>query len=60
MVFLVSDEVKPKSGGPRMVVTGYSSGMVECRWYDGYGIKREAFREVELQHGDGYRSQDQA
>ena len=46
MVFLVSDEVKPKSGGPRMIVTGYSSGMVECRWYDGYGIKREAFREV--------------
>lgn len=42
MVFLVSDEVKPKNGGPRMVVTGYASGMVECRWYDGYGIKQEA------------------
>jgi uncharacterized protein YodC (DUF2158 family) len=43
-----------------MVVTGYSSGMVECRWYDGYGIKREAFREDELQHGDGYHAQEQA
>lgn len=32
-----------------MIVTGYSSGMVECRWHDGYGIKREAFREDELQ-----------
>ena len=31
MVFLVSDEVKPKNGGPCMIVTGYSSGMVECR-----------------------------
>jgi uncharacterized protein YodC (DUF2158 family) len=51
MVFLVSDEVKPKKGGPRMIVTGYSSGMVECRWYDGYGIKREAFREDELKPG---------
>lgn len=60
MVFLVSDEVKPKSGGPGMVVTGYASGMVECRWYDGYGIRREAFREDELQHGDGYHRQEQA
>ncbi|MGQ7199394.1 hypothetical protein ACUOA9_40135, partial [Escherichia sp. HC-TM1] len=24
-----------EDGGPRMIVTGYSSGMVECRWYDG-------------------------
>lgn len=53
MVFLVSDEVKPKKGGPRMIVTGYSSGMVECRWHDGYSIKREAFREDELQPGTG-------
>ena len=60
MVFLVSDEVKPKNGGPCMVVTGYASGMVECRWYDGYGIKQEAFREEELQHGDGIRRQDKA
>jgi len=60
MVFLVSDEVKPKNGGPRMVVTGYASGMVECRWYDGYGIKQEAFHENELQHGDGTRRQDKA
>ena len=52
MVFLVSDEVKPKNGGPCMIVTGYSSGMVECRWHDGYGIKREAFREDELQPGE--------
>jgi len=48
MSFVVSDEVKRKNGGPRMVVTGYSSGMVECRWYDGYGVQREAFREDEL------------
>ena len=47
MVLLVSDEVRRKSGGPRMVVTGFANGMVECRWYDGYGVKREAFREDE-------------
>ncbi|EKS1846130.1 DUF2158 domain-containing protein [Cronobacter muytjensii] len=35
-----------------MVVTGYSSGMVECRWYDGYGVQREAFREDELLPGE--------
>ncbi|MGO1310703.1 MAG: YodC family protein [Kluyvera intermedia] len=52
MVFLVSDEVRPKKGGPRMVVTGYSSGMIECRWYDGFGVKREAFREDELIPGN--------
>ncbi|WP_435945475.1 YodC family protein [Dryocola sp. BD586] len=48
MVYVVSDEVQPKNGGPRMIVTGFSSGMVECRWYDGYGVKREAFREDDL------------
>lgn len=52
MVFLVSEEVKVKSGGPNMVVTGYASGMVECRWYDGFSVKREAFREDELVAGD--------
>jgi uncharacterized protein YodC (DUF2158 family) len=51
MVLLVSDEVRRKSGGPRMVVTGFANGMVECRWYDGYGVKREAFREDELIRG---------
>lgn len=60
MVFLVSDEVEPKNGGPRMIVTGYASGMVECRWYDGYGVKREAFREDELMHGDRQRSVEEA
>ncbi|WP_437888754.1 YodC family protein [Phytobacter sp. V91] len=48
MVFVVSDEVTTKHGGPCMVVTGFASGMVECRWYDGYGVQREAFREDEL------------
>ncbi|WP_435953053.1 YodC family protein [Dryocola sp. BD626] len=48
MVYVVSDEVQPKNGGPRMIVTGFSSGMVECRWYDGYGVQREAFREDDL------------
>ena len=39
-----------------MVVTGFASGMVECRWYDGYGVKREAFREDELiRGGEGSR-----
>lgn len=52
MVFLVSEEVNVKEGGPRMIVTGYSSGMVECRWYDGFGVKREAFHEYELVAGD--------
>ncbi len=37
MVFSVSEEVTSKEGGPRMIVTGYASGMVECRWYDGFG-----------------------
>ncbi|MEC5101878.1 DUF2158 domain-containing protein, partial [Raoultella ornithinolytica] len=55
MVLLVSDEVRRKSGGPRMVVTGFASGMVECRWYDGYVVKREAFREDELVRGEGQR-----
>ena len=35
-----------------MVVTGYAGGMVECRWYDGFGVKREAFREDELEPGN--------
>lgn len=48
MVYKVSEEVRRKNGGPRMIVTGYSSGMVECRWYDGFGVKREAFREEDL------------
>ncbi|STT07271.1 Uncharacterized small protein [Klebsiella michiganensis] len=48
MVLLVSDEVRRKSGGPRMVVTGFANGMVECRWYDGYGVKREAFVKMNL------------
>ena len=60
MVFVVSDGVKSKKGGPPMIVTGYSSGMVECRWYDGYGIKREAFREDELLPGDGRQRRDTA
>jgi len=60
MVFVVSDEVKSKKGGPPMIVTGYSSGMVECRWYDGYGIKREAFREDELLPADGRQRRDTA
>ncbi|MEN1564848.1 hypothetical protein AAIH74_34375, partial [Pseudomonas aeruginosa] len=46
-------------GGPRMIVTGYSSGMVECRWYDGYGVKREAFHETELVPGEGSRSAEE-
>ena len=43
MSFMVSEEVTVKEGGPRMIVTGYSSGMVECRWYDVYGVKGDAF-----------------
>ncbi|MBV8874444.1 MAG: DUF2158 domain-containing protein [Metakosakonia sp.] len=60
MVFLVSDEVKAKNGGPRMIVTGYSSGMVECRWYDGHAVKREAFREDELVPGEGQKLCEEA
>lgn len=55
MVLLVSDEVTRKSGGPRMVVTGIAGGMVECRWYDGRTVQREAFREDELVRGEGQR-----
>ena len=47
-MILVSESVQLKEGGPAMVVTGYASGMVECRWYDGYSVRREAFREEEL------------
>ena len=59
MSFMVSEEVTVKEGGPRMIVTGYSSGMVECRWYDGYGVKREAFHETELVPGEGSRSAEE-
>ncbi|AFJ46635.1 YodC family protein [Shimwellia blattae] len=52
MVYVVSDEVMHKSGGQRMVVTGESGGMVECRWYDGYSVQREAFHEDELLPGE--------
>ncbi len=48
MFVFVSDEVQHKEGGPKMIVTGYASGMVECRWYDGYSVRREAFHEDEL------------
>lgn len=54
-----SEEVTVKEGGPRMIVTGYSSGMVECRWYDGYGVKREAFHETDLVPGEGSRSAEE-
>ncbi|MBN7120164.1 DUF2158 domain-containing protein [Erwinia billingiae] len=47
-MIMVSQEVQLKSGGPAMVVTDYASGMVECRWYDGHSVRREAFREEEL------------
>ncbi|RPE02925.1 DUF2158 domain-containing protein [Candidatus Pantoea deserta] len=50
MVFMISDEVRHKEGGPAMVVTGYASGMVECRWYDGYAVRREAYHQDELSH----------
>ncbi|ELD8753489.1 DUF2158 domain-containing protein [Salmonella enterica] len=60
MVFSVSEEVTVKEGGPRMIVTGYSSGMVECRWYDGFGVKREAFDENELVPGKERRVRDEA
>ncbi len=47
-MFIISNEVQHKEGGPVMIVTGVSSGMVECRWYDGFSVRREAFREDEL------------
>lgn len=47
-MILISEEVQLKEGGPAMIVTGYASGMVECRWYDGHSVRREAFREDEL------------
>lgn len=49
-MFMISDEVQHKEGGPAMVVTGYASGMVECRWYDGYAVRREAFHQDELSY----------
>lgn len=47
-MFRISSEVQHKEGGPVMIVTGVASGMVECRWYDGFRVRREAFREDEL------------
>lgn len=47
-MIMISDEVQLREGGPAMIVTGYASGMVECRWYDGFSVRREAFREEEL------------
>jgi len=47
-MFIISNEVQHKEGGPVMIVTGVASGMVECRWYDGAAVRREAFREDEL------------
>ena len=40
-----------------MVVTGIADDMVECRWYDGQVVQREAFREDELVRGEGQHSQ---
>ena len=60
MVFLISDEVTTINGGRGMIVSVYSSGMVECRWHDGYGIKREAFREDELQPANKRQKRDKA
>jgi len=48
MVFAISEEVQHKEQGQTMVVTGFASGMVECRWYDGYAVRSEAFRSDEL------------
>ncbi|ADP12890.1 Putative cytoplasmic protein [Erwinia sp. Ejp617] len=48
MDFTVSDEVQHKEGGPAMIVTGFASGMVECRWYDGFSVRREAYSAEEL------------
>ncbi|ARJ43225.1 DUF2158 domain-containing protein [Pantoea alhagi] len=48
MFISVSDEVKHKEDGQTMIVTGIASGMVECRWYDGYSVRRETFHEEEL------------
>ncbi|MTH48041.1 YodC family protein [Intestinirhabdus alba] len=60
MLFSVGEVVTVKAGGPRTIVTGYSSGMVECRWYDGFGVRREAFREDELVPFDEKRQQESA
>ncbi|MBK0000378.1 DUF2158 domain-containing protein [Erwinia sp. S43] len=55
MMFIISNEVQHKDGGPVMIVTGVASGMVECRWYDGFSVRREAFREDELAATSGSR-----
>lgn len=52
MLFVISDEVRHKNGDQRMIVTGFASGMVECRWYNGFAVQREAFREDELRAGN--------
>nr|WP_071995366.1 DUF2158 domain-containing protein [Pantoea sp. IMH] len=47
-MLMIGQEVQLKEGGPALIVTGYASGMVECRWYDGHCVRKEAFREEEL------------
>ncbi len=49
--FHIDDEVQLKSGGPFLIVKGYStSGRVKCTWLDGEGHWREEdFVEATLQ-----------
>ncbi|MEA1065306.1 DUF2158 domain-containing protein [Apirhabdus apintestini] len=48
MQLAIGDRIRHRLSGQWMVITGFASGMVECRWYNGYAIQREAFREDEL------------
>ena len=59
MSFMVSEEVTVKEGGPRMIVTGYSSGMVDFLLYVCYWVKRDALQETELVPGEGSRSAEE-
>ncbi|WP_428943398.1 YodC family protein [Pantoea sp. FN060301] len=47
-MLVIGQEVQLQEGEPAMIVTGYASGMIECRWYDGHCVRQEAFREEEL------------
>ena len=41
--FKIGDEVRHKSGGPKMVVKGYAGEEVICEWFDQSTLHEKAF-----------------
>lgn len=53
MSFMVSEEVTVKEGGPRMIVTGYSSGMLSVVGMTVTGSSGKLFMKPSLFRGRG-------